>query len=84
MCSWSWRRSFLACVLFGAFVLGGVGPATAYLKQVIFLEKLDAGFPTLLLDSDRPNYPEVAPLVKTPGELGAETGPSNPPATRPD
>jgi hypothetical protein len=77
MFSGSWQLRFTACFLFGALMLTGAAPAMAYLKEVIIIDRPDAGFPPLLLDFDRPYLLEIAP-EETPLRIADQ---NTPPAT---
>lgn len=69
----SWSRAvaltIVCCSLAGTIFLHAV-PAAAALKQVIFIETLDAGFPPLIKE-DALERLEIAPALTARRELGA-------------
>lgn len=80
----SWSRAvaltIVCCSLAGTIFLQAV-PAAAALKQVIFIETLDAGFPPLIKE-DAPERLEIAPALTARRELVRERKPAGPRAPR--
>lgn len=74
------RGSDDSVLLSGTIFLQAV-PAAVALKQVIFIETLDAGFPPLIKE-DAPERLEIAPALTARRELVRERKPAGPRAPR--